>query len=603
MKKFNEQHCIMEGDIRIEHRKNISRSTNKELLVKKSKDERSYTHIEGNFKSISKCSALTLADDLVFLGQEIEEGNIEYKLKLVDPTPERLEHLTTQMKWRLSEGHGEAFYEIGVEDDGYPRGLSDQELEKSIETLTKMAKALNAEIFPLYTRKGKEGLISEVMVREYREDNYIDVRIAVCGNVDAGKSTFIGVLTNGSLDNGRGKARLNVFNYKHEIESGRTSSISQQILGFKSDGTCVNYNENFHNTTWGDIMEESYKVISFLDLAGHEKYLKTTVSGMTGQMPDYSFLMVGANMGVTRMTKEHLGLSLSLKIPLIIVVTKIDMAPDHILKNTLADIQKILKSRGIRKMGLVIKTEEDFASAIKSIQNDRVVPIFLVSNVTGENLDMVRKFLNVLPPRIEWNLLKDQHGEVLVDETYSVTGVGTVLGGTVMSGTIKSGDTMMLGPDGNGVFSKVVIKSIHVKRTPTSIATPGKTGGFAIKKSKSFCPRKGMVLVSPEANPKASTYFEADVVVLYHSTTIHKNYQPVVQCLTVRQCAKIVHIEKQELLRTGDKAKVIFKFMYRPEYLKVGMRVIFREGRCKGMGIITKVALPEADVKKMQEQE
>jgi GTPase len=73
------------------------------------------------------------------------------------------------------------------------------------------------------------------------------------------------------------------------------------FLGFNSKGECVNYSP-LHNMTWGDIIENSYKVISFLDLAGHEKYLKTTVSGMTGHMPDYCFLLVGSNMGVTRST-------------------------------------------------------------------------------------------------------------------------------------------------------------------------------------------------------------------------------------------------------------------------------------------------------------
>ncbi len=36
----------------------------------------------------------------------------------MDPSPERLEHLITQMKWRLGEGLGEAIYEVGVEDNG-----------------------------------------------------------------------------------------------------------------------------------------------------------------------------------------------------------------------------------------------------------------------------------------------------------------------------------------------------------------------------------------------------------------------------------------------------------------------------------------------------
>ena len=32
-------------------------------------------------------------------------------------------------------------------------------------------------------------------------------------------------------------------------------------------------------------------MVTFIDLAGHEKYLKTTVFGMTGHAPDFSMLM------------------------------------------------------------------------------------------------------------------------------------------------------------------------------------------------------------------------------------------------------------------------------------------------------------------------
>lgn len=41
-------------------------------------------------------------------------------------------------------------------------------------------------------------------------------RMAVIGNVDSGKSTIVGVLSKGSLDNGDGSAREKVFNYIHE---------------------------------------------------------------------------------------------------------------------------------------------------------------------------------------------------------------------------------------------------------------------------------------------------------------------------------------------------------------------------------------------------
>ena len=73
------------------------------------------------------------------LVSQVEEGNIEYKLKLLSPTASRFEHLVTQMKWRLREGHGEAIYEIGVADSGVLRGLSDKDMEDSLITLGKMA--------------------------------------------------------------------------------------------------------------------------------------------------------------------------------------------------------------------------------------------------------------------------------------------------------------------------------------------------------------------------------------------------------------------------------------------------------------------------------
>lgn len=52
-------------------------------------------------------------------------------------------------------------------------------------------------------------------------------------------------------------------------------------------------NKSDHGTLdWVKICEKSAKVITFIDLAGHERYLKTTVFGMTGHVPDFGMLMV-----------------------------------------------------------------------------------------------------------------------------------------------------------------------------------------------------------------------------------------------------------------------------------------------------------------------
>lgn len=96
--------------------------------------------------------------------------------------------------------------------------------------------------------------------------------------------------------------------------------------------------------------------------------------------------------------------------------------------------------------------------------------------------------------------------------------------------------------------------------------------------------------------PQACLEFEAEILVLYHSTSIGPHYQAMMHINCVRQTAKIVHMEKS-ILRTGDRAKVRFRFMQHSEYIKPNTRILFRESRTKGIGTITQVfpmALPVA---------
>lgn len=62
-------------------------------------------------------------------------------------------------------------------------------------------------------------------------------------------------------------------------------------IGFTILGNVVNKPEH-GSLDWVKICERSSKVITFIDLAGHERYLKTTVFGMTGHAPDFGMLMV-----------------------------------------------------------------------------------------------------------------------------------------------------------------------------------------------------------------------------------------------------------------------------------------------------------------------
>lgn len=106
-----------------------------------------------------------------------------------------------------------------------------------------------------------------------------NIRVAVVGNVDAGKSTMIGTLTSSLLDDGRGSSRTSIMKHRHEIESGRTSTATTHLLGFRSTGEAIAGRDSLRtnrNKSEDEIAKESYRIITLMDLAGHEKYLKTT---------------------------------------------------------------------------------------------------------------------------------------------------------------------------------------------------------------------------------------------------------------------------------------------------------------------------------------
>src|SRR5271169_4459913 len=64
----------------------------------------------------------------------------------------------------------------------------------------------------------------------------------------------------------------------------------------------------------------------------------------------------------------------------------------------------------------------------------------------------------------------------------------------------------------------------------------------------------------------------------------------------VSQTCAIIDIDR-EYIRTGDRATVAFRFVQRPEYLAVGDRILFREGRTKGLGIVKQLGFTEGTLK------
>ena len=82
---------------------------------------------------------------------------------------------------------------IGVEDNGNPSGLSDEELKQSLITLNVISQKLAAKFCLLMEYQGKVGKFAEVMITI---DNFIDhdkkeIKIGLIGEESSGKSSIV----------------------------------------------------------------------------------------------------------------------------------------------------------------------------------------------------------------------------------------------------------------------------------------------------------------------------------------------------------------------------------------------------------------------------
>lgn len=395
-----------------------------------------------------------------------------------------------------------------------------------------------------------------------------ELRIAAIGNVDSAKTTTISVISNKILDNGRGSARRSILKHPHEEVSGRTSTITQHYINTPD------------------------KIIGFIDLAGHEKYLKTTVSGLNGCFIDYAMITIGSDRGIIGMAKEHLTIAIALKLPIIVVITKVDIAVEHKLTNIRNKIDNIFNHplAGSKKVRYITEHNLD-ESILNYSHNCGFVPVFETSNVQGKNIDVLRKFIHSLQKYKNIGNIADTNSLFKIDDTFQLKGIGLVVSGILQDGSIKEGDTMRIGPF-NGQFIDVIIKSIHNNfKQQVNCLSSGQCGCINIRpviSKNTYLSRaiitSGTILIK---TPICIRKFEARVRILHHPTTIKPNYEPVIHCGSVRQTAKITYMSKK-LARTGDTANVIFEFKFRPEFIELNNQIIFREGSTKGIGTIIK---------------
>ncbi|KAH8097999.1 GTPase [Aureococcus anophagefferens] len=527
-------------------------------------------------------------------GREEEEGATEYKLSLCSAGSNRVKKLVTQCLYRLTEGHGRAVYRVGVEDDGTPKGLDRAELGASLRTLRCIARQNGAALNPCAVFEVSPGhFVAEVVVDvgcdaddaavkfaakrekwrtaataeaeddETEEDDDDDGsarRVAVIGSQGSGKSTLVGVLKSGMLDDGRGLARQLVLRHGHEVrDGGRTSALNEVRCGG----------------------------LRLVDGPGSEKYLKTTIFGLTALRPRAALLAVDARRAAKlgRMTLEHLGVAIALRIPVVVALTHADLAAD-------------VEADGGVRCGARGRARR--ARRRRVVRDGRGL-----RRARGRGGRRVRRRLG--DGGVERR--RGRRAAAVVDAAFrDVPGAGTVLGGTVVGGDVRVGARLALGPvDLSGAFVDVEVARSASRATA---ATPQRRSSatFAIGHGAEFrvaslqgkavveftapdaSSAAGVATPKPRTKRAGATVFAADVLVLAAPDGgLAAGFEAVVHADAVRQAARLLFADGAGGVAAGSTRKCTFELLYHPEYLVPGTRLILRDGRTRAVGTVVSV--------------
>ena len=276
--------------------------------------------------------------------------------------------------------------------------------------------------------------------------------IGTAGHIDHGKTALVKALCGCDTD------RL-----KEEKERGMSIT-----LGFAS------------------ILLSSGKKISIIDTPGHEKFIRSMVSGAMGM--DLVLLVVSAKEGVMPQTEEHLAILRLLQIKkVVLVLTMVDLVDS----------------------ALLMKREEEVRELYKTLFRHESEPkIFPLSSYTGEGISALKTYLSEEAEKIEGKSSKGFF-RMPVDRVFSVAGAGTIVTGTALSGKIqkdkysgKSGESEESGKTGGaaGVYllypeeREVKIRNIQVHGEDVNSAFAGERIALNLQGMEKAACKKGDII-------------------------------------------------------------------------------------------------------------
>lgn len=188
----------------------------------------------------------------------------------------------------------------------------------------------------------------------------------------------------------------------------------------------------------------SEKIISVIDVPGHEKFIRQMVAGVSGI--DAVLLVVAADEGVMPQTREHLEILELLGVNEgFVVLTKSDLVDEEMLEMAVEDVSELLKG--------------------SFLEGKKIIP---VSSVTRNNLVKVVAELERLVSSVRPRTRKGPFF-MPIDRAFPVAGFGTVVTGTAYAGKITPGREVSILPLGK----EARIRSVQVHSSMVEEAWAG----------------------------------------------------------------------------------------------------------------------------------
>lgn len=213
--------------------------------------------------------------------------------------------------------------------------------------------------------------------------------------------------------------------------------------------------------------------LAIVDVPGHERLVRTMVSGATGI--DLVLFVVAADEGIMPQSREHLAICELLGVRQgVVALTKIDAVD--------AEIAELAR----------LEVEEELAAS--SLAGAPLVP---VSATTGQGLDALRETLDRVVGTAPARTLRDGPSWLPVDRVFSMRGFGTVATGTLRGGAFEEGAPVEVFPDGRAEVSATRIRGLQMHGEPVSRAFPGSRCGLNLQGMDVDAVPRGSVIATP----------------------------------------------------------------------------------------------------------